>query len=759
MKARTPLLRASAALLVALASLPAHAVLLDRGPQDPTLVFPQWYRDLNGLPLRMCLSQTISPNPGAAGPMCFPLNPDPAGFAGNVGPEVFYSDLNVSLGKAGTGGSGFSLRYIAALEATYLPLGVPVHGGETVFGRIRVLITTPTPGTYKVTHPFGVEVFNVRPGDVGPRAVFFTSDIPLAIPMNFDLALAGRIGPFMQWDFVDPGFTLDITSPTGLTESFVGDPNIGHTFTGSPFGTNFVRVDGPPGSNISGIGDDFLQTPIGTLLGQKWTAPIPTPLTITKSYYTRDPVKNVIGINVAAKSAPGSQMILTGVGMPSVQMKGDALGTFFAHVEMPATAIPPAAVTVTNTTSVPANGVSAALVDQVNITAATFDSLTKTLAVNAVSSDKLAPGPALAVDGPLGGLMTAGAYSTILPAGKLPPLSVSVSSGAGGVDTDDVLVLPGLNDAAIPQPVAISSVWTTNENTAITLPLGAATQLTLVGTTTLGSIVIITPPANGSVVVGAGGAVTYTPALNFFSGGTVPPDSFQYVAIDSAGSVSNVATATINVAFFATPPTAVADDFALAANRTIPLVGRTVNVLANDIPAPGTTINPASVRITALPLHGTAVANANGTVTYTPALNYLGADSFAYTVSNSAGNASAPATVSIVVEGATETVTMTRTDFTVSKNQWNLVGATSWFGPTLTHTTVTCWVGKGVAVGALIGTAPVDTTGKFALVPPPLTTPPPDATNIFTCQTSNSLAPAGTTTAASGVVYGVVTRR
>jgi hypothetical protein len=65
------------------------------------------------------------------------------------------------------------------------------------------------------------------------------------------------------------------------------------------------------------------------------------------------------------------------------------------------------------------------------------------------------------------------------------------------------------------------------------------------------------------------------------------------------------------------------------------------------------------------------------------------------------------------------------------------VGSTNWFGPTLLHTTASCWVGKGVAVGAFIGTAPVDATGKFSLVPPTLTDPPPDATHIVTCQTSN----------------------
>jgi hypothetical protein len=46
-------------------------------------------------------------------------------------------------------------------------------------------------------------------------------------------------------------------------------------------------------------------------------------------------------------------------------------------------------------------------------------------------------------------------------------------------------------------------------------------------------------------------------------------------------------------------------------------------------------------------------------------------------------------------------------------------------------------VGKGIAAGAKIGTTSVDIFGKFQLVPPTLTDPPPDATNIFTCQTSN----------------------
>ena len=63
-----------------------------------------------------------------------------------------------------------------------------------------------------------------------------------------------------------------------------------------------------------------------------------------------------------------------------------------------------------------------------------------------------------------------------------------------------------------------------------------------------------------------------------------------------------------------------------------------IAVLANDtvggnpivIPPPvGTTV---SVSLVALPLKGTAVVNANGTISYTPNLNASGADSFTYTV-------------------------------------------------------------------------------------------------------------------------------
>src|SRR5207237_9323042 len=48
------------------------------------------------------------------------------------------------------------------------------------------------------------------------------------------------------------------------------------------------------------------------------------------------------------------------------------------------------------------------------------------------------------------------------------------------------------------------------------------------------------------------------------------------------------------------------------------------------------------------PPHGSAVTNANGTITYTPAPNYAGPDSVAYTIGDGHGG-SATATISVTV--------------------------------------------------------------------------------------------------------------
>lgn len=710
----TRLLAAVAMVLTAIQ--PARAALQDRGPQDPTLVFPQWYRDLNQTAVGLCTSQAQSPNPAAGlKPMCFPATTDPTGFAGNLGPELFYNDLTVTVQK---GNPNFAMTYLAALEATYLPVGQPIHGTETVFARIRVVIKTSVPGTYTVTHPFGVEVFpNVG---TGPRAVFFTADVPIGPPLDFDTALTGRIGPFIQWDFLNAGESLTVG-----TQSFLGDPNFAHTYTGSPFGTNFVRVDGPPGSNLDGAGSDFIIEPTGTVVGQRWTAPIATNFLVPKAVYTRNATLNTM--DVWATSTAAQKMILTGVGMPSVQMKEYTPGNYYAHVEESSALIPPAAVTVTNMTSVPVASKSVNLIDQLNVTS-TYGSASGALSVNATSSDLSAH--TLTVLGPSGGLMTPGAtagtysYSALMPLTTIPPMFVDIESNAGGLFKADVQVLPGapMNPAGAPIAVDDAPVVAGSGSTTINV----SANDTFAGVPT---ILVMTQPATGTAVAGAtAGTVVYTP-----NPGATGLDSFTYVLQDSVG-LSNVATVNLNVPFVAPGPTANADNNAMLQNTS-----KILNVLANDVAGTGTTINPASVVISTPPAHGRAVANLDGTITYTPNLNFNSAlDTFAYTVANTAGVASTPAIVTIDVFGGPESASIGKAIWTAAKAKWNIVGSTNWFNAALTQATATCWiggVGSAPTPATLIGSAPIDTTGKWALVPVGNGPTPPNPSSV-TCQTS-----------------------
>src|SRR5262245_32929522 len=70
-----------------------------------------------------------------------------------------------------------------------------------------------------------------------------------------------------------------------------------------------------------------------------------------------------------------------------------------------------------------------------------------------------------------------------------------------------------------------------------------------------------------------------------------------------------------------------------------------VSVLANDIDFGGKLV-ASSVRVTTAPSQGAANANADGTITYTASGDFTGTDTFKYTVSDTAGLTSNPATVS-----------------------------------------------------------------------------------------------------------------
>ncbi len=144
----------------------------------------------------------------------------------------------------------------------------------------------------------------------------------------------------------------------------------------------------------------------------------------------------------------------------------------------------------------------------------------------------------------------------------------------------------------------------------------------------------VSDPAKGSATINPNGTITYTPDANANG-----QDSFTYTVIDATGDI-DIATVSVTIAPVNDAPDAVNDSAKVVRSGTA-----TIAVRANDLDADGDTLSITNVGTA---LHGTAVANANGTITYTPTVNYVGTDSFTYTVSDGKGGTDT-ATVNITV--------------------------------------------------------------------------------------------------------------
>ncbi|WP_068604245.1 Ig-like domain-containing protein [Paenibacillus swuensis] len=126
-------------------------------------------------------------------------------------------------------------------------------------------------------------------------------------------------------------------------------------------------------------------------------------------------------------------------------------------------------------------------------------------------------------------------------------------------------------------------------------------------------------PANGTVIVNPDGSFTYTPNLGFL--GT---DTFTVVVSDNNGA-STTGTVTVNVSNI--PP--VAQDTSASTPRNVAVSG--------PVPATDPDGNPLTYAVTVPAANGTAVANPDGTFTYTPNLNFIGTDTFTVTISDGLG--------------------------------------------------------------------------------------------------------------------------
>ena len=142
----------------------------------------------------------------------------------------------------------------------------------------------------------------------------------------------------------------------------------------------------------------------------------------------------------------------------------------------------------------------------------------------------------------------------------------------------------------------------------------------------------------GILQISSDGSFTYTPATGFT--GT---DKVYYTLADSAGlKSSGLVTLTVNAP--QSPPVANPDSFTGTENHVV-----TGNVMTNDTDPNGLALSVTTGTF-ATAHGGSVVMNADGTFTYTPAANFAGADTFTYTLNDSAG-LSATGTATLAIDG------------------------------------------------------------------------------------------------------------
>jgi gliding motility-associated-like protein len=198
--------------------------------------------------------------------------------------------------------------------------------------------------------------------------------------------------------------------------------------------------------------------------------------------------------------------------------------------------------------------------------------------------------------------------------------TINISDGNDSIPVTVTITVTPVNDA----PVGVSDDPTVNEDGSVN---GAVT-----GTDADGDPLTYAPgttPAHGTVGVNPDGTYTYTPATDYDG-----PDSFTIVITDGNGGtmtvIVNITVAPVNDA-----PTGTGDTQTTSSNTAV-----SGTVSGDDIDKDVLTFTKLTD-----PAHGTVTVNTDGTYTYTPNLDYVGADSFTITINDGHGG-----TVSVTVD-------------------------------------------------------------------------------------------------------------
>ncbi|MDQ1650917.1 MAG: hypothetical protein QOI35_117 [Cryptosporangiaceae bacterium] len=414
MKSRASVaLGGSATLVLALALGAAAAVITPSAPRVGSLVqvgpladggFPAWYRDSNNVRLEACLTQDdpLCPTPPGSVP-----NPNaPVSFPGNFPDELFYQLAGATV----TMSNGVQATIGMDLEGAFAT-GAVIDGDQMVFGRIRIRFNAPAGEKFRIIHPYGVDEIVAD----AVKGVNMTQDVGLT-PGAFGGALKSRIGPFLRWDpSVAPA------APAG----YVGNPGVDHKVVGSPYNTNFVRIEriDDAGNVLADLGG----TDVFSLQGRLATN---AGVDVDQATYT----SNADGtgfVEVYATSEPGQAIQVAGnaaLGFRSTRLRGSN-GHYYGRFPVTRSVPDGTSIEVVNASDTPVARKTKPLTDVVTVSGVRYDADANTLAVTASSSDKDSSPGVLSVTGfgPIG--------SAPFPNVAAPPATVTVTSSSGGSTT------------------------------------------------------------------------------------------------------------------------------------------------------------------------------------------------------------------------------------------------------------------------------------------------------------------------------------
>jgi hypothetical protein len=327
------------------------------GPIDPDHGFPLWFEDENNLRLELGLN----PDPLTPAIGELPIPGKKLSFPDNFPDEIFYFLAEARLTVAGTGRA----KVILALEAAFGGDGNPQQGLNVVFARIRVRMDGLTAGTkYTVTHPYGVIDPDKLEADERGR-VFYTEDLGIVEGNPTAVLRSGKVAPFLQWSSAAP-------------DGYIGDGVSERQITGSPFGTNFVRIEGPQiGSGTSN--PDLVETNVFTVQGRKTKR---VGAWLEGAAYNKVSDNNYLLI-VQARSDENQDLRLVASGVHIKLVGEDKFYTGLAQV----TSLPSDAELVNVSDSPPTRYPVKKFVDRVIVESATHDRVAGVLTIKARSSD------------------------------------------------------------------------------------------------------------------------------------------------------------------------------------------------------------------------------------------------------------------------------------------------------------------------------------------------------------------------------------